>query len=272
MGRIRPMVKIHGGKYYLSDWVISHFPADYEQYGYIEPFFGGGSVFLNKNPSHYEVINDVDETIYSIVVAMHVYPQEFMYELSQVSYDELTFKNALELYNKPNFFLLGDVEKAVTSYIVCRMSRGGLRKSFAWSERFRGGKPGDLNAWQSALRELPLLAERLSRAVFYHDDFRSIFRDYQGHYWFYYLDPPYLHETRGKSARKSYRHEMTKNDHIELLNCCLAHKGKILLSGYDNDLYNFMLSGWNKVTKEVANHSQQTPTKTKKIECLWRNY
>ena len=54
---IRPPVKWHGGKHYLTPWIIEHFP---EHRIYQEPFGGGASVLLNKPPVDVEVYNDID--------------------------------------------------------------------------------------------------------------------------------------------------------------------------------------------------------------------
>jgi len=40
---------------------------------------------------------------------------------------------------------------------------------------------------------------------------------------------------------------MTNDDHNYLLNELVNIKGKVVLSGYDNDLYNNVLLGWRKV-------------------------
>ena len=81
---------------------------------------------------------------------------------------------------------------------------------------------------------------------------------------FMYVDPPYLHGTRKNYL---YRHEMEDSEHIELLGVLAKHPGKVLLSGYDNDLYNDMLPGWNKVEKKT-----QAEAGIPRIETLWMNY
>ena len=39
---------------------------------------------------------------------------------------------------------------------------------------------------------------------------------------------------------------MEDNEHYELLEMLRDHPGKVMISGYDNDLYNDMLIGWRK--------------------------
>lgn len=81
---------------------------------------------------------------------------------------------------------------------------------------------------------------------------------------FIYADPPYLHETRKSYL---YKYEMSDVDHKELLEALIKHPGKVLLSGYDNDMYNDMLSGWMKVQKRT-NAECGLP----RVETLWMNY
>lgn len=79
-----------------------------------------------------------------------------------------------------------------------------------------------------------------------------------------YADPPYLLGTR---HGKQYRYEMTDADHRDLLDALKAHKGPVILSGYDSKLYNDALQGWHR--DEVG---AQIQTGKKRREILWMNY
>lgn len=81
---------------------------------------------------------------------------------------------------------------------------------------------------------------------------------------FIYADPPYLHGTRKNYL---YRYEMNDSMHEDLLKELVRHPGKILLSGYDNDMYNDMLHKWNKVQKSTRAEGGRARTET-----LWMNY
>lgn len=66
---------------------------------------------------------------------------------------------------------------------------------------------------------------------------------------------------------KQYRCEMDDEAHEELLDVLLAHSGKVVLSGYDNDLYNERLVEWYR--EETISYSQ---VGSKKKEVLWMNF
>lgn len=52
-----------------------------------------------------------------------------------------------------------------------------------------------------------------------------------------------------------------------MIDVLMAHKGLVLLSGYDSDLYNDRLSGWYR--EETTCYSQIA---SKKKEVLWMNF
>ena len=81
---------------------------------------------------------------------------------------------------------------------------------------------------------------------------------------FLYLDPPYLPGTRKGHL---YKYEMLETEHKELLKAVISHPGKIMISGYDNDLYNNMLVGWRKESIKT-----QAEGGLKRTETLWMNY
>ena len=55
-----PLIRYHGGKFRLADWIISHFP---KHEPYVEPFGGGASILLSKIPSGTEIYNDLDSDV-----------------------------------------------------------------------------------------------------------------------------------------------------------------------------------------------------------------
>jgi hypothetical protein len=66
-----------------------------------------------------------------------------------------------------------------------------------------------------------------------------------------------------------YEYEMTALQHLFLLRRIVRCQGHVLISGYDNQVYNHELRGWEKYSFEMANHSSQAEVKEKKIEVVW---
>lgn len=269
MSKLRPPIKTHGGKYYLATWILKYFPKNYTELNYCEPFCAGASVFLNKEPSPEEMLSDTDCGVIHIFKALRDEPKEFISRIRRTRYTERAFKMAQNRLEKG---FEDYVDEAVNEYILRRMSRGGLRKSFAWSDRQRGGKPGDLNAWDTMIDQLPVIAQRVSNATILCEDFREVIKVWDEDDTFLYLDPPYLHSTRSEGSTDAYENEMTVEDHMDLLKLANNARGKIMLSGYSSPLYNRTLKDWRCRKKQVANNSSQQKKKSRRVECIWINY
>lgn len=85
---------------------------------------------------------------------------------------------------------------------------------------------------------------------------------------FVYCDPPYLPDvlSDSKRLRGLYKYKYSKEDHIELLKCILKLRCKVMISGYDNELYNNLLKGWStKVFKSMTRGGTR-------LEKIWMNY
>ena len=254
-----------GGKYYLARHIISHFPANYTDLKFAELCGGSASVLLNKSPSQNEVYNDIDPQTTNIFYCLKHKTNDFISLIESAVYSEKTFKEASKTP-----FLYGSVESAVAELFLRRMSRGGLKKHFSWSNRLRGGRPEGENAFETFKSLLPLMSERLKNieiscsdvidAINLHDDKEILF----------YLDPPYVHSTR--TSKNMYEYEMT-NEKNEILGETLnSIKGKAIISGYDCQLYQKLYKNWRCVSKSVKNNAGQNKIKSSRTECLWLNY
>lgn len=75
---------------------------------------------------------------------------------------------------------------------------------------------------------------------------------------------PYLQSTRKKYL---YNHELSDRDHIELLESIKCCNCKIMISGYESDMYEKYLKGFTKIKiKTIAECS------VPRTEVLWMNY
>lgn len=82
---------------------------------------------------------------------------------------------------------------------------------------------------------------------------------------FMYIDPPYLLSTRNN--RKQYRYELSETEHEKLLSFCLRSQAKIMISGYESDMYNDYLKNWEKIS--FTSHTQSAKERK---EIIWMNY
>jgi DNA adenine methylase len=261
--KLRPAVKTPGGKAYLARRIVALIP---EHTRYIEPFAGGASVLLNKPRCPLEMLCDRNDNLINFYRVLRDDTERFLECVRRLEYSLQTFNYVLSGGGASEFWA------AVQFLVRRRMSRGGLGKTFAWSERLRGGQPGDLNAWQTMVnRDLPLIAERLQGVeVVVEDALQLLSRELSDQETLIYADPPYVHSTR--TATKVYGHyEMNDWEHEKLLNVLCYTNSRVMLSGYHSELYDRMLKDWTCYEFPIANHSGQGKSKQRRIECLWIN-
>jgi DNA adenine methylase len=257
--KLRPALKWHGGKNYLARRIVSLLPAHRT---YVEPFAGGLSVLLNKPRSEIEVAGDLNSPLIEFYRCLQVRPEELISRLQSIAYTRENFEWACQASQDQD-----PIERAVRFLVRNRLSRGGLARDFAWSERLRGGQPGDVNGWQTIIEQLPAIARRLQGVEFHHGDALDPIKTFDGPETLHYLDPPYLSVTR--TAKDVYAHEMNDADHARLLDTIVNLQGMAVISGYANPLYNIALRSWGRIEIPMANHSGQTKVKSRRVEIVW---
>jgi DNA adenine methylase len=268
MATLTQPIKWHGGKHYLADWIISHFPAHTH---YVEPFAGGLSVLLRKDPEGVsEVVNDLNRrlTEFWTVLQSDALFQGLVRTVESVPFSEHEFTLAATEHD------MGPVHNAANFFIRARQSRQGLMKDFATlsRNRTRRGMNEQVSSWLTAIDGLPEVHARLKRVAILNRPAVEVIRQQDGPNTMFYLDPPYLHETRVTTS--DYAHEMTREQHEELMDALTGIRGKFALSGYHSELYDEWGrgAGWKCAEREIDNKASSKKTKSKKIECLWMNY
>lgn len=118
--------------------------------------------------------------------------------------------------------------------------------------------------WNDLPDTVQSVAARLKEAQIENTDAIMLIERYNHPQTLIYIDPPYLTELRKPYM---YKHEMTDNDHVKLLETIRKSKSMVILSGYDNKLYNETLSDWYSDT--CTSHAQTGQLRTEKI---WMNF
>ena len=110
------------------------------------------------------------------------------------------------------------------------------------------------------------IAERFRKVQIEHQNALQVIKRFDYENVFMYLDPPYLIGSR-LSGKKQYAHEMTDSDHEELLSAICKSKAKIMISGYESDMYDHYLKDWER--REFNSCAEYgSPRK----EVVWMNY
>ena len=76
-----------GDKYKLLKEIKPHFPAEMDRF--IEPFAGGGSVFLNTNANKF-LLNDIDKNVFQLhkfLIKHSKKPKDFFNEIEKIIYE-----------------------------------------------------------------------------------------------------------------------------------------------------------------------------------------
>lgn len=242
----------------MADWIIHFFP---EHHSYLEPFFGSGAVLFRKPRSNIETVNDLDGNVVNLFEWIKKDPERLAHEIYYTPYARRVYEDAYKSLPQDSF------ESAVNFYIRSNMGRGFRTNGerVGWKNDVQGReKAYAASDWCRLPEKIVQAAERLRGVQIENRPAVELIKRFNSPKVLIYLDPPYMLGTR---HGKQYRCEMDDRDHEELLDTALRHKGPVLISGYESDLYNGMLQGWHR--EEQYSYSQVC---SKKKEILWMNF
>lgn len=263
---LKPPFGYQGGKFRMLKHILPHLP--YTKI-YVEPFGGGGAVLLSRKPSKLDVFNDR----YSGVTCFYRCIQQKETYLALV--ERLTYI----VHSREEFIWTRDtwrdcediVERAARWYYSIEFSFGCQGRNFA-----RGTKSGMSFGTQfgGGIARFPEIHDRFKNVLIENQSYQMLLSDYDSQETVFYLDPPYL------DVYDTYEKDLTRPEHVELLEKIHNLKGYVAISGYPNPLYDSY--PWDdKIVWEVAEMSNfaftetngridDTNGKRRQIkECLW---
>lgn len=279
-------LKWHGGKHYLAKKIIALMPPHLH---YVELYAGSLAVLLERDPNRdwlsdgngtvlpsyskgcSEVVNDIHGLLMNFwrILADARTFGEFERIVAAVPFSESIWEMADDMCSSDN-----PVTRAVGFFIRCRLSRAGTFTSFATltRKRTRRGMNEQASAWLSTIDGLPDVHARLKRVVILNHDALQVIKQQDGEQTLFYLDPPYLFETRASIGQ--YAYEMTEAQHKALLDLLAGIEGKFLLSGYASNLYDSMAKKcqWHHVDFDLPNNASGGAEKRRMVERVWMNF
>jgi DNA adenine methylase len=119
--------------------------------------------------------------------------------------------------------------------------------------------------WQNYPESLATVVERLAGVTVENKDAKAVMAQHDGPETLHYVDPPYVFSTRADLS-KDYAHELTDEDHAQLLGFLRGLDGMVVLSGYPSDIYDQALHDWRRVEREALADGA-----AKRTEVLWIN-
>lgn len=258
---MRTMLRYPGSKQRIAPWIIEQMP---KHHSYLEPYFGGGAILFNKEPSRIETINDLDDDVINLfrVIKNSVAREKLIKEIVLTPYARQEYDEAFPV----NPELLLPVDRAKNFLIRSGMGHGfRLCEKCGWKKDVYAREAAyAVRYWNDLPEVITNVAQRLKMVQIEHKPAVELIKAFNHDNVLIYADPPYVMSTR---TRKQYRHEMTDEEHAELCKTLLLHTGPVILSGYDNDIYNKYLHGWRKISTPARAENSLPRT-----EVLWMNY
>jgi DNA adenine methylase len=260
-----------GGKNRLAPRLNSIIPPHST---YVEVFGGGASLLFLKDSSPVEVYNDIDEDLVNFFRVLQNPRKVKLLEnkLNKTPYSRAEFNKMRIRYSQSR----SDIETAYPWFCVMQMSFGSLFGK-SWGYSIHGSVQGVascVHRFRSSVKLLDQACERLRNVIVECNDWQTLCARYNDKNTLLFLDPPYLQETR---RNVKYRHELSDDDHTELIHCLSNSKSKIMICGYDNRIYRSLLSrGWWQINWPhrccLNNRRLSDHTKQGRIESVWMNF
>ena len=248
----RPALRYHGAKFRLASWILQFFPPHRI---YTEAFGGAAGVLLQKPASYAEIYNDLDSDVCNFfrVLRDPSARLQLMQACQLTPYAREEFEEAFEATEN-------DIERARRLAIRAQMGFGsaGATKGITGlridTKRKHGTAQQD---WVSYPAAIAAAGQRFAGVLIENRPALEVLQQHDDPDALHFVDPPYMHSTRVMRVRTAgkatgaYRHELSDEEHEELLEVLDGLKGMVVLSGYASEAYDLHLAHWRRFTTEA---------------------
>ena len=237
---IPPAIRYLGSKFLCAEWIISHFPP---HRAYCEPCGGSAAVLLNKPRAELETYNDLDGDIVNFFRVVRDHAPELTRRLSLSPWIREEYDAALEPSDD-------QIESARRFFVRLNMSINGTMRKTAGCRMNKN--PDDHRKNKTVFDDKLLkVAERLIGVQIEHRDALIVVKSYDTPDTLFYVDPPYLLETR--KSGNGYRFETDSAWHVQMFEALSAVRGMAIVSGYPSQLYaeTYEAAGWRREDRQA---------------------
>lgn len=260
-----------GGKIKHLDFLLPLIPYNIKHF--VEVYGGSGVVCMNVDQCKLRTYNDLDDEVVNFFQCLRNKPDELMPLLRLTPYARTEFFNS---YKKEEN--ISDTERARRFFVRVSQTRNSivhmLRKK-VWSQwgivNKYDGSPGMRII--NMVDGLAHIVEVLRTIQIENRDALDLIKKLDNKDTFFYCDPPYVKEIRGK--KRIYQHEMTDEEHERMAEVLMNVKGKVMLSGYRCQLYDRLFKDWERIDdneKPMACRNPDTEVTHYRMESVWVNY
>lgn len=259
---MKSVIKYPGSKWNIAPQLVELIP---EHHSYVEPFFGSGAVLFSKPVSDIETVNDLDSDVVNLFRCIQKDSERLARLVMTTPFSREEYERQFERCTSTLY--ASNFQRAAGFLIKCWQGHGFRTNGYkvGWKNDVVGReKAYALWNWYRLPDWIIDITERLRKVQIENRPALEVIERFNYSQVFMYLDPPYMLGTR---SGKQYMHEMTDAEHEELLQMILQSRAKIMISGYETDMYNDYLSGWEKRQfSSCAEHGKP------RIETVWMNY
>lgn len=259
---MKSVIKYPGSKWNIAPQLVELIP---EHHSYVEPFFGSGAVLFNKPVSDIETVNDIDSDVVNLFRCIQKDSERLARLVMTTPFSREEYERQFE--GCTSTLYASNFQRAAGFLIKCWQGHGFRTNGYkvGWKNDVVGReKAYALWNWYRLPDWIIDITERLRKVQIENRPALEVIERFNYSQVFMYLDPPYMLGTR---SGKQYMHEMTDAEHEELLQMILQSRAKIMISGYETDMYNDYLSGWEKKQfSSCAEHGKP------RVETVWMNY
>ena len=250
-----------GGKRNLRKTLLQLLPA---HRAYVEVFSGSAKLLFAKEPSEWEIVNDVNDDLVNFFRVAKHRPSALAEQLECEMVAATRFREL-----RSSIAPTDEIERAARFLYLTWYSYGSK------GEHFASTKIGQIEKRKSPVRKLlsgvrealRLTAERLRTVLVECRDFAECIKRYDSRETFFYCDPPYTH------FQENGRYQPLGERQTELFDLLAGAKGKFLLSLDDCSEVRALVSKHKLGTRRVkVNYSLGAGTQKKVGELLIANY
>lgn len=215
----------------------------------VDVFGGGGTIALNcKNKAI--IYNDKFEGLYNFFRVIQTDGEKLRKKIDTTLYCQNEYIRCRDNWKNEE----DSIERARMFYVATMQGRTHTvvehnKKSFRQSKDSvkKRKTPKYVSQWRTNVEiNLPKCIDKFKEIEIWNIDALECIDKCDSDDFILYIDPPYIKSTRS-TDEDVYEHEYTDEDHANLIEKLKTIKASVILSGYENELYNELLKfGWSK--------------------------